>query len=128
MKAIVTGAAGFIGSNLTDRLLRDGHTVRGIDNLSTGRIEFLEGAKRSGSFELSQADLLDSATIEPLFEGFDTVFHLAANADVRFGPDHPRKDLEQNTIATANVLEAVRKSGVKRIAFSSTGSVYGEPD
>jgi UDP-glucose 4-epimerase len=127
MRAIITGAAGFIGSNLTDRLLRDGHTVRGIDNLSTGRLEFLEGAKQCGSFEFCQADLLDAQKIEPLFEGFDTVFHLAANADVRFGPDHPRRDLEQNTICTANVLEAMRIHAVKRIAFSSTGSVYGEP-
>ncbi len=126
MKAIVTGAAGFIGSNLTDRLLSEGHSVRGIDNFSTGRREFLEGALSSRSFELCEADLLDARGIEPLFRGFDAVFHLAANADVRFGPDHPGKDLEQNTICTANVLEAMRKSGVKRIAFSSTGSVYGE--
>src|SRR4051812_6088469 len=98
MKAIVTGAAGFIGSNLTDRLLREGHQVRAIDNLSTGRLEFLETARTSLSFELCQADLLDSREIEKLFAGFDVVFHLAANADVRFGPDHPRRDLEQNTI------------------------------
>ena len=127
MKAIITGAAGFIGSNLADRLLRDGHTVRGIDNLSTGRLEFLESARRSKSFELCEADLLDASKIEPLFEGFDAVFHLAANADVRFGPDHPRRDLEQNTVCTQNVLEAMRLNGIKRIAFSSTGSVYGEP-
>ena len=127
MKALVTGAAGFIGSNLTDRLLREGHTVRGIDNFSTGRREFLAGALSSSSFELYEADLLDARTSGPLFEGIDVVFHLAANADVRFGPDHPGKDLEQNTICTANVLEAMRRAGVKRIGFSSTGSVYGEP-
>jgi len=127
MRAIITGAAGFIGSNLADRLLQDGQTVRAIDNLSTGRLEFLEAAQQSGSFELCRVDLLDAHKIEPLFEGFDTVFHLAANADARFGPDHPRRDLEQNTICTANVLEAMRIHGVKRIAFSSTGSVYGEP-
>jgi UDP-glucose 4-epimerase len=126
MKAIITGAAGFIGSNLTDRLLRDGHSVTGIDNLSTGRMEFLEGALKSPSFVLHKADLLELDPLKKLFEGADTVFHLAANADVRFGPDHPRKDLEQNTIVTWNVLEAMRVNGVKRIAFSSTGSVYGE--
>jgi UDP-glucose 4-epimerase len=127
MRAIITGAAGFVGSNLTDKLLADGHTVRGIDNLSTGRLEFLESARQSKMFELVEADLLDAKKIEPLFDGFDAVFHLAANADVRFGPDHPRRDLEQNTICTANVLEAVRINKVGRIAFSSTGSVYGEP-
>jgi UDP-glucose 4-epimerase len=128
MKALVTGAAGFIGSHLTDRLLRTGHTVRGIDNFSAGKKEFLNEALTSCSFELCEADLLDTCRIEPLFAGFDVVFHLAANADVRFGPNNPGKDLEQNTICTANVLEAMRKSGVKRIAFSSTGSVYGEPE
>jgi UDP-glucose 4-epimerase len=61
-------------------------------------------------------------------EGVDLVFHLAANADVRFGLEHPRRDLEQNTIATFNVLEAMRARGARRIAFSSTGSIYGEPD
>ena len=120
MKAIVTGAAGFIGSNLTDRLLRDGYKVRGVDNLSTGRLEFLRNARACSNFELCEADLLDAEGLLPLFEGFDTVFHLAANADVRFGPDHPQKDLEQNTIATANVLEAMRQTGVRRIAFSSS--------
>jgi len=61
-------------------------------------------------------------------EGAEFVFHLAANADVRFGTEHPRRDLEQNTIATFNVLEAMRANGIRRVAFSSTGSVYGEPD
>jgi UDP-glucose 4-epimerase len=127
LKVIVTGAAGFIGSSLTDRLLKNGHCVRGIDNFSTGRRAFLAGALSSRSFELCEIDLLDAGTLDPLFEGFDVVFHLAANADVRFGPEHPGKDLEQNTIVTANVLEAMRKARVPRIAFSSTGSVYGEP-
>jgi UDP-glucose 4-epimerase len=127
MRAIVTGAAGFIGSNLVDRLLRDGHTVRGLDNLSTGRLEFLKDAQANPQFELCEIDLADSPDLKLLFEGFDVVFHLAANADVRFGADHPRKDLEQNTIVTANVLEAMRLACVRRLVFSSTGSVYGEP-
>ncbi len=128
MKAIVTGAAGFIGSNLTDRLLKDGHQVLGIDNLTTGRMEFLENALSSDSFELKRTDLLDLSDLKKLFAGADVVFHLAANADVRFGPDHPGRDLEQNTVCTWNVLEAMRVCGVKKIAFSSTGSVYGEPE
>ena len=127
MKAIVTGAAGFIGSNLTDRLLRDGHSVVGVDNFSTGRREFLQNALQSPLFELRKADLLDLDTLKNLFQDADAVFHLAANADVRFGPDHPGRDLEQNTVCTWNVLEATRACGVRRIAFASTGSVYGEP-
>jgi UDP-glucose 4-epimerase len=127
MRALVTGAAGFIGSNLTDRLLAQGWSVRGIDNFSSGRREFLANAERHASFELHEADLLTSPNLKDLFAGIDIVFHLAANADVRFGPDHPKKDLEQNTICTANVLEAMRECSVGRIVFSSTGSVYGEP-
>jgi len=127
MKVLVTGAAGFIGSNLTDRLLADGHFVRGFDNFSTGRLEFLEKAGGAGSFALCTADLLDLPQLKAAMADVDTVFHLAANADVRYGPEQPRKDLEQNTIGTANVLEAMRECGVQRIAFASTGSVYGEP-
>jgi UDP-glucose 4-epimerase len=128
MNALVTGAAGFIGSTLTDRLLHDGHAVVGYDNFSTGRPEFLENARKSGRFELCEGDLLDRAKLKTAMAGADTIFHLAANADVRHGPEHTRKDLEQNTIGTANVLEAMKESGVKRMAFASTGSVYGEPD
>ena len=128
MKVLITGAAGFIGSNLTDRLLQDGHLVRGYDNLSTGRLEFLDNARRASTFELREADVLDLPKLKAAMAGVDTVFHMAANADVRNGPEYPRKDLEQNTIGTANVLEAMKECGVKRIAFASTGSVYGEPD
>jgi UDP-glucose 4-epimerase len=128
MRALVTGAAGFIGSNLTDGLLQDGHVVQGYDNLSTGRLEFLQNAQESRSFELCEGDLLDLPRLKAAMAGVDTVFHMAANADVRNGPEHPRKDLEQNTVGTANVLEAMKDCGVKRIAFASTGSVYGEPE
>jgi UDP-glucose 4-epimerase len=128
MKAFVTGAAGFIGSNLVDRLLADGHEVTGFDNFSTGFHEFLQSARECPRFRLVEGDLLDETVLRAAMAGSEIVFHLGANADVRFGPDHPRKDLEQNTIATHNVLEAMRTGGVKRIVFSSTGSVYGEPD
>lgn len=127
MRALVTGAAGFIGSNLVDRLLTLGHNVVGFDNFSTGQPEFLELASRSPRFLLQRGDLLDCGQLLAAMANVDMVFHLAANADVRFGADHPRKDLEQNTIATSNVLEAMRVCGVRRIAFASTGSVYGEP-
>jgi len=128
VKAFVTGAAGFIASNLVDRLLAAGHEVTGFDNFSTGQREFLAGACAHPGFRLIEGDLLDAAAVQRAIGGCDTVFHLAANADVRFGPDHPRRDLEQNTIATSNVLEAMRAGGARRIAFSSTGSVYGEAE
>ena len=128
MKAFVTGAAGFIGSNLVDRLLREGHDAVGYDNFSTGVEENLRDACQSRRFRLVRADVLDLDALSAAMSGSETVFHLSANADVRFGIEHPRRDLEQNTIATWNVLEAMRRNGVGRIAFSSTGSVYGEPD
>ncbi len=126
IRAFVTGAAGFIGSNLTDRLLEGGHKVVGYDNLSTGRMEFLSHARRSSRFSFVMGDLLDVSSLKGAMDGSDVVFHLAANADVRFGPLHPWKDFEQNTIATYNVLETMRGLGINRIVFSSTGSVYGE--
>ena len=126
MVVVVTGCAGFIGSNLADRLLQDGHHVTGIDNLCTGQRRFLENALKHSHFRLIEGDMLNLEGLTKWFRGADCVIHLAANADVRFGIEHPRKDLEQNTIATYNVLEAMRANGIKRIAFSSTGSVYGE--
>jgi UDP-glucose 4-epimerase len=128
LKTFLTGAAGFVGSNLLDRLLADGQEVVGFDNFSTGQREFLESALRSAAFRMVEGDLLDLALLRQAMAGCEQVIHLAANADVRFGADHPRKDLEQNTIGTANVLEAMRENGVRRIAFASTGSVYGEPE
>ena len=127
-KVFVTGAAGFIGSNLVDRLLKDGYKVVGWDNLSTGRIRFLEEALKNPNFTLIQGDNMDIDSLSNAMIGCDTVFHLAANADVRFGLNHPSKDLNQNTIATFNVLQAMQNCGIKRIVFSSTGSVYGESD
>ena len=122
----VTGAAGFIGSTLVDTLLAAGKTVVGWDNFSTGQPRFLAGAEASPRFRMIRGDNLDLEALTAAMAGCDTVFHLAANADVRFGLHHPRRDLEQNTIATFNVLEAMRANGIKTIAFSSTGSVYGE--
>lgn len=126
MRVVVTGCSGFIGSNLVDRLLDQGHDVVGVDNFSTGQRRFVQQAMHNGRFRLVEGDLLDAELLKALFRGADTVVHLAANADVRFGPDYPRRDLEQNTIVTHNVLEAARVNQVRRIAFSSTGSVYGE--
>ena len=126
MRSLITGGAGFIGSNLVDRLLAGGHEVIAFDNLSTGRMEFLADALRSPNFTFRRGDLLDQSALEEALPGVDMVFHLAANADVRYGVLHPGKDLQQNTIATMNVLEAMRHCGVRRIAAASTGSVYGD--
>lgn len=125
-KVFVTGAAGFIGSNLVDRLLKEGYKVVGWDNLSTGKLKFLEEALKDPNFTLIQGDNMDIDSLSNGMIGCDTVFHLAANADVRFGLNHPSKDLNQNTIATFNILQAMKNCGIKRIVFSSTGSVYGE--
>lgn len=128
MHYFVTGGAGFIGSNLVDQLLAEGHFVTAYDNLSTGQHRFLDSAKKQSNFKLIEGDVLDDRKLADAIQGHEFVFHFAANADVRFGTEHPRRDLEQNTIATCNVLEAMRTHGVKSIGFSSTGSVYGEPD
>ena len=122
----VTGAAGFIGSTLVDRLLADGVAVTGWDNFSTGQRRFLAGALAHPRFRLVEGDNLDLPALTAAMKDSNFVFHLAANADIKDGWSHPKKDLEQNTIATFNVLEAMRANGVKRIGFSSTGSTYGE--
>jgi UDP-glucose 4-epimerase len=127
-KIFVTGAAGFIGSSLVDRLLAEGKSVVGWDNLSTGQRAFLQGALLQASFKFIEGDNLDLPALTAAMAGCDTVFHLAANADVRFGTEHPGKDIQQNTLATYHVLEAMRANGIKRIGFSSTGSVYGETE
>jgi UDP-glucose 4-epimerase len=126
LRYFVTGCAGFIGSTLTDRLLADGHEVVGYDNFSTGRAQFLEQARDHTDFRLVRGDVLDTEALTAAMNDSECVCHLAANADVRFGTEHPRKDLEQNTLATHSVLESMRRSGVRKIAFASTGSVYGE--
>lgn len=127
MRAFVTGGAGFVGSHVVDRLLRDGHDVTAFDNLSTGQPEFLAAARGHTAFRFVEGDLLDADGLARALAGHDTVFHFAANADVRFGTRHPRRDLEQNTIGTFHVLEAMRAHGARRIVFASTGSIYGEP-
>jgi UDP-glucose 4-epimerase len=129
MRVVVTGGTGFIGSNLVDALLADGHTVTAIDNMSTGREQFISDARRNERFDLAVLDLVtDRERLTDVVDGADVVVHLAANADVRFGWNAPRRDLDQNIVATINVLEAMHQTGARRILFSSTGSVYGECD
>jgi len=129
MRVIVSGGAGFIGSNLVAGLVERGDEVTVVDNFSTGRAEFLDRPLTSRRLKVETLDLLEEVPrIASVFQGADAVVHLAANADVRFGLDHPRRDLDQNVIVTHNVLEAVRASGVPELVFSSTGSVYGEAE
>jgi UDP-glucose 4-epimerase len=127
-RALITGGAGFIGSTLADRLLGRGVEVAILDDFRTGHRAFIEDALATGGAELFDGDILDRSLLDRATAGCDAVFHLQANADVRHGLSQPQRDLEQNTTATSHVLEAMRAHGVKLIAFSSTGSVYGEPE
>jgi UDP-glucose 4-epimerase len=126
MKILVTGGAGCIGSDLVDALLLRGDEVIAVDNLSSGKVEhILPFADRAG-FRFVEGDLLDSGLLDPLLPGVDIIYHLAANPDVKFTPgDRTDKDLQQNTIATYNVLEAARRNSVRKLAFSSTSAIYG---
>ena len=126
MKYFITGCAGFIGNNLTDRLQADGHTVTGYDNFSAGKNEFTTPAPKSPGFRVVSDDTLDLLAVTQAMCCTDYVIHLAANADVHLGSGHPKRVLEQNAIATYNVLETRRTNGVRRIAFSSMGSLYGK--
>jgi len=125
---LVTGGAGFIGSHLLDTLLAcpTARAVKVLDNFSSGRREHLTQHAGNPKLAVSTVDLLDFPRMMPLFEGVDQVFHLAANPDARWGIDNTRLDLEQETIATYNVLEAMRRHGVPRIVLSSSGTVYGD--
>jgi UDP-glucose 4-epimerase len=123
VKVVVTGGAGFIGSNVADHLAAAGHQVTVIDNFSTGQRRFLDGF----TGEVIELDLVrEPDRLPEVVEGHDAIVHLAANADVRFGWADTRRDLEQNVVATLNVADAMRATGVRRFVFSSTGSVYGE--
>lgn len=123
----ITGGAGFIGSNLADYLLEAGEAVVVYDNFTTGREKFLQTAQANPHCTIVKGDILDVPALTQAMRGCRRVWHLSANADVRFGLERPRRDLEQNTLATHNVLEAMRAVGAEELAFSSTGSVYGEP-
>ena len=128
MHSFVTGGAGFIGSHLVDQLLERGNRVVVYDNFSTGREDFLRDASQKSNFKLIRGDLLNQDALALAMAGSEFVFHLAAHADVHFGTKHPQRDLEQNTIATFQLLEAMRVNRITKIAFSSTAAVYGEAE
>ncbi len=127
MELFITGVAGFIGSNLVDRLVESGHSVTGYDNLSSGKKEFLNQHIGKSCFTLIEEDLLDLEKLKSAMKGHDAVFHLAANPDIRYGIANTDVDLKQGTLVTYNVLESMRVNGIKKIAFSSSSVVYGEP-
>jgi UDP-glucose 4-epimerase len=128
VRYLVTGAAGFVGSHLTDALLARGHCVVGLDNLSSGQERFLQVARRSDRFTFIRGDILDPAVRRRAIADVDVVYHMAANADVRGSFASPRTDLEQNILGTFEVLESMREAGVKRIIFASSAAALGEPD
>ena len=123
---LVTGGAGFIGSHLVDALVEQGKEVRVLDNFSSGREEFLSHHEGSESVEVCRGDLLDRDEEMSAMEGIETVHHLAANPDIRLGIEVTDTDLRQGTMATYNILEAMRLSEVGRISFASSSAVYGE--
>ncbi len=125
-KCFVTGGAGFIGSHLVDRLIAEGNEVTIYDNFSSGRLEFIEHHLRLKTFKYVMADLLDFESIKKAVGGHDVVFHLSANPDARWGIENTRLDLEQETLATYNLLESMRLSKVNKIVLASSGTIYGE--
>lgn len=125
-KILVTGGAGFIGSHLVDRFMEKGSRVTVFDNLSSGKMEFIENHLENPDFTLIKGDLLDREAIEKACKDIDFVCHIAANPDVRLGASDTRVHLDQNILATYNLLEAMRKNNIKKIAFTSTSTVYGE--
>lgn len=124
MRSFVVGGAGFIGSHLVDRLVSRG-PVTVYDNLSVGKLAFIASHVDAGRAKLVEANALDLERLTAAVSEHDVVFHLAANPEARWGLERTRLDLEQGTIATYNVLEAMRRSGVSRLVFSSSGTVYG---
>tara|TARA_B100001564_G_C20620329_1_gene662027 strand:+ start:635 stop:1579 length:945 start_codon:yes stop_codon:yes gene_type:complete len=126
MRALVTGGAGFIGSHLIDRLISRGDEVVVLDNLSSGKVEFIQAHIDSGSVVLIQGDITNFDDVHGAMDGIDCVFHLAANPDIRLGTKITDTDLKQGTIATYNIVESMRRCEVKKIVFASSSVVYGE--
>jgi len=126
MKTFVTGGAGFIGSHIVDRLIERGDEVTVYDNMSTGIEDFVEPHYKNPNFKFIKGDILDLKKLADAVRGAEFVFHMAAHADVRGGFTDHKVDLEQNLIGTINVLEAMEKNKVKKIAFASSACVYGD--
>jgi len=127
MRILVTGGAGFVGSNLSERLLQEGHSVTVFDDLSAGSVKFLRACEEFERFRFVLGDLLEQAAIEDAMSGHEAVFHLAANSDIEQGRLQSDRDFRLGTIATFNVLDAMRVTGVRQLVFSSSSVIYGEP-
>jgi len=127
MKALVTGAAGFIGSHLSEMLLAQGASVVLVDDLSTGKLSNIEPLLRQPGCEFHQVDIRDQAALTPCFAGVDQVFHLAGRADIVPSIDDPETYFSVNVSGTLNVLQAARQHGVKRLVYAASSSCYGIP-
>lgn len=129
MRTLVTGAAGFIGSTLVDRLLADGHSVVGLDDLSSGRAENLSSAENSKDFEFVKADIVDADLLGLLKDTQpEVIFHLAAQISVKRSVDDPQLDSTVNVVGVVRLAEAARQAGVRKVVHTSSGgSVYGTP-
>ncbi len=123
---LVTGGAGFIGGHLVDKLLEFGSNVTVVDSMVTGQPKVVENHRQNKKYQFVKLDLLNLEKLKTVAKGKDFIFHIAANADIRGGVKNTKIDLEQNTIATYNVLEAMRINDIKKIVFTSSAAVYGE--
>jgi UDP-glucose 4-epimerase len=126
MKAIVTGGAGFIGSNLVDRLLDDGYSVTAIDNFYQGTSENIKHLKNNPKFKFYKTDIREAEELKKIFAEHDVVFHLAAQANIRQSAIDHKSDLDNNLIGTINILEAMLANKINDLVFASTSAIYGE--
>lgn len=128
MIALVTGGCGFIGSHIVDLLLAEGHTVRVIDNFTTGRLSNLEHQKKNQNLKIFQMDIRNKEEIEPVFEKIDYVFHMAALADIVPSIQQPWEYYSSNVLGTYNVVECAKKAEIKKLIYAASSSCYGIPD
>jgi len=128
MKALITGGSGFIGSHLADLLIKDGHEVVVIDNLSNGRLDNIQHLIKHKSFKFHELDIINLTDIKPIFKDIDWVFHLAGMADIVPSIENPKAYYDCNVTGTFNVLESSRVAGVKKIVYAASSSSYGIPD
>ncbi len=128
MTSLVTGGCGFIGSHMVDRLLSEGHDVRVIDNLSTGRLENLDHLKGHKNLSIYQMDIRNKEEIQPIFKDVDYIFHFAALADIVPSIQRPQDYYSSNVLGTFNVVECAKNTNIKKLLYAASSSCYGIPD